>query len=130
MKNNKAFTMVELLAVITIVGILSVISIASVSSLIDKTRKNEVEEQKKIAALAAESYLQFNKGKLPKIAGDDNSVSISFQELKASNFLKEDIKSPSGDSCMNESSVIVVKKVNNNNQYTYTTYLKCNGKEY
>ena len=124
--NKNGFTMIELLAVITLLGILSILSISSISGLIEKSRKEEADKQKKIAILAAKSYMQFNKGRLPQTVGA--TVQVKFMDLKNSKFLKDNIKSPSGISCMNSSYVTVKKE--STNKYTYSIYMKCGNKVY
>ena len=128
LKKNKGFTMIELLAVITILGVLSILSIAGISTLIQKSKNKEIEAQRKIIKLAAQSYIQFNKTKAPKRAGD--TVDITLTELKNNNFLKEDIKDSSGYSCMANSKITVKKVADNKNDYTYTVKLKCGSHDY
>ena len=55
-RDNKGFTLVELLAVITIIGIIAVISIVSVSKLIKKGKDEQKNSQLKTVEMAAESY--------------------------------------------------------------------------
>ena len=60
-KNNKGFTMVELLTTITIMGILMAVGISAVFIYIEKTRKQAVDT---IASTAyAGPYLQINLSK-------------------------------------------------------------------
>ena len=113
--------MVELLAVITILGILSVLAITSISGIVQKSRDEEKDKQEKIVVLAVQSYLQFNRGRYPKDVG--NEVSITLNDLRTSNFLKEDVKSPQGKNCM-AGSYVTVKKVSQK-KYTYTAHLNC-----
>ena len=113
--------MIELLAVITLLGILSVLAISSISGIVQKSRDEEKDKQEKIIVLAVKSYLQFNRGKYPKEVGDQ--VNITLNDLRTSNFLKEDVKSPQGKNCMAGSSV-TVKKVSQK-KYTYTVDLNC-----
>ena len=66
---NKGFTLVELLATIVIVGILSIMAIAGISGLINKSRIESEKQYKRALKMAAESYYQTNKTKLPKNVG-------------------------------------------------------------
>ena len=120
MKNNKGFTLVELLAVVTILGILSSIAIIGVSKLIDKSKKDADEQQKQALIMAAKSYFQDNRGKLPR--GDGASSSVTANDLKTSKYLKEDIIGSNKKSCMDNSSVTIKK---DGNKYVYTATLDC-----
>lgn len=127
LNKKKGFTLVELIAVVTILGVISIVSIAGVSRLIHDARNNEIKQQKKIVVLATESFLQYNKGRAPKKAGDANAVTITFMDLKNNNFLKEDIKGPDGANCMASSYIKVTKKQDNKNIYKYDVTLNCGG---
>ena len=85
---NKGFTMIELLATIVIIGILSVIAIASVQGYKEKAQKEDKESYEKSLIMAAESYYQANKSKMPKAIG--NKKSLTSTELKTKRYLKED----------------------------------------
>ena len=46
MKNNKGFSLIEILATIVIIGIVSTVGIVSVNSMINKSRQHFYESQK------------------------------------------------------------------------------------
>ncbi len=127
MKKNKGFTLIELLAVIIILGLISVVSVVAITKIVKNARNQEIKQQKKVVELATESYLQYNKGKIPKKAGTANAVKIYLSELKTKKFLEDDVKNPNGESCMTESYVTVTKVNENDNQYTYVATLICGG---
>ena len=120
-RNNRGFTLIELLATITILGIISVISIVAVSRLINKSKVEQKNSQEKTISMAAESYMQANHDMLPKVIGDTTVISV--KTLKEANYLKENIKNSSGQSCMEYSEVVVYKK--SATKYTYKTHLYC-----
>ena len=124
-RNNKGFTLVELLAVITILGIIAIISIVAVTKLINKSKDEQRNSQKKAAEMAAESYLQANRKYLPKSIGETTTITI--KNLKDANYLKEDLVDGNGENCMQKSYVVVSKK--SATQYTYKTYLYCGSEE-
>ena len=119
--NRLGFTMIELLAVITIVGILSVLAITGVSRLIQKAKNEQKNSQEKIILIAAKSYAQDKKSKMPKAIGE--SVNVTLKDLKNAKYLKTNISNADGESCMKDSYVRVYKY--SKKEYTYTTYLYC-----
>ena len=66
-KNNKGFSLVELLAAIVIMGILTGIGIVSVTYLINKTEKEYYKAQESEIIMAAKSYTQDNRSFLPNM---------------------------------------------------------------
>ena len=121
MKNQKGFSMVELLAVIVILGIISVVTIGSVTKLVEKAKKNQLEQQEKAVRLAAESYAQANRKYLPKTIGTKKTIQL--QELLTTKYITEPIKDSAGNSCMQNSYIEVYKSAKN--KYVYTPYLIC-----
>ena len=124
-KNNKGFSLVELLAVIVILGILAAIGIGVTSTLIDKANKDKMDSQKNTVTMSAQTYMQNNKNLVPKIIGE--SIKVKVSDLRKSNYLTEDIKNTKGESCMEKSYVRVYKL--SNSEYTYTTFLYCGSEE-
>lgn len=120
-KNNKGFTLVELLGSIVIVGILSVIAITNVSKLINNAKKETTESQSKTIKMAAESYFQSNTKYLPKEIG--SSTYVSAGDLKKANFITTELSDSNGDSCMTNSYVKIYKK--SATEYEYTPYIYC-----
>ena len=120
-RNNKGFTMVELLAVVVNLGLLSTIAITGVSRLINKSKTEQLEGQRRTLLMAAESYGQFNKGELPKQIGEAKIIEAS--TLKTGNYLKEDLVNDKKETCMEKSFVRVYKP--NQTDYSYLAYLYC-----
>ena len=65
-KSQKGFTLVEILAVIAILGILTGIAIGGIQLLLDKSKEEFYNEQENNMIMAAQSYYQTNRNKLPK----------------------------------------------------------------
>ena len=56
-KNNKGFSLVELLAVVVILGLLAAIGIGVTSNLVDKAKNDKMDSQKNTVTLSAQTYL-------------------------------------------------------------------------
>lgn len=121
MKNRNGFSLIEILGVITILGILSVMGIAAFSHLIEKSKDEKISQDKRTLLMAAKSYYQDNRDKLPKNIGDDNYIYA--KDLLKKNYIKEEIKNKDNESCMKESYVKIHKDKKDN--YTYKVYLYC-----
>ena len=124
-KNNKGFSLVELLAVIVILGLIAAIGISATSYLVDRAKKDKIDSQKNTIIMSTQTYMQNNKNLVPKIIGESKIIKIS--DLRKSNYLTEDIKNDKGESCMEKSYVRVYKL--SNTEYTYTSYLYCGNEE-
>ena len=126
MKNNKGFTMVEVLAAIVIMGLLTAIAIVSVSTILDKAEKNHYETQQKNMIMAAQSYAQDNRNVLPKEIG--SSKIIMLRELQNRKYIG-DVLDRSKISCNNgtldeEGSYVEIFRYSKDG-YSYRPYLKC-----
>ena len=123
MKNNKGFSMVELLAAVTILGILAVIGIGAVSRIISKAHEEYYKNQEKNLILAAQSYTQSNKSKLPKIVGKKTKITV--KTLKEANYLKSDLTSYNGKTKCSETDTYVNVFKYGLSDYSYTAYVTC-----
>ena len=120
-KKKSAFTMVELLGVMVIVGIISTIAIVSVSRYINKSREHTDEQNKNNVVMAAESFYQSNRDLLPQVIGESTSVGLS--DLRKGKYLTADVYNSRNESCMENSSVRVVKL--DKDYYSYFAQLYC-----
>ena len=122
MKNNKGFSLIEILATIVIIGIVSTVGIVSVNSMINKSKQHFYESQKQQMVLAAQSYVQDNRNILPKNVG--GMIKIKLSVLREKNYLKEDIIDQDKNVCDQDNSYVTVYK-NNQTEYKYHGYLDC-----
>lgn len=74
--NKKAFTLVELLAVIVVLGILSTIGIASISGVIESAKKKTRQEQIAVIEKAAKEWALENTDKLSDNLNGTTTVSV------------------------------------------------------
>ncbi len=77
MKNNKGYTMIELLATITILGIIMTIAIPSVMIFVNRGKEAFYDNQKKNLVQAAKSYISSTNSKPAKV-GDYVDLSMNF----------------------------------------------------
>ena len=69
-KNNKGFTMIELLAVITLMGILMVVAVPAVMKYVTKGRNTSMDTMLKSSYEAAENYIMDNNILINAASGD------------------------------------------------------------
>ncbi len=83
--NKKAFTLVEMLAVIVILGIVMAISYIKILEMIEKQNENLSDAQLKLVYSAAKSYIYDNSDKYPGREGHNYCISID--TLEKENYL-------------------------------------------
>ncbi len=112
MKNNKGFTLVEILGVVTIVGILSTVTLIAYYRYVDKAKQNRYDGLAKSAYRAAQSYAIEN----PSI------TSVTLANLVDSDLL-ENYSDPNSDgNC--EGSIVTI------NNDSYDVKLCCSNYSY
>ena len=121
-KNNKGFSMVELLAVIVILGVVSTVGIAAVVRLVNYSRENYYKVQNKNLIMAAQAYANDERSILPKEIGGISKVYL--KDLTEKKYIKEDILDQSKRKCDADLSYVsIIKK--NKTDYNYVGYLNC-----
>ena len=86
MKNNKGFTLVELLVVMVILASMSLIVVSGITASLDRRDDKECEEQIELAINAAKIYFSLLDGEVT------DGTSVSIDTLRSSGYL-EDSKS-------------------------------------
>jgi type IV pilus assembly protein PilA len=119
MKNDKGFTLVELLAVIVILAVILVIAIPNVIKIIDKARLDSYKRTEDMLVSAAQKYMA-QQGITLAAVGDTTTVSYN-TDLRANNFIDKISDQASKNECIN-SKVIVTKTITG---YTYKPALIC-----
>lgn len=114
MKNNKGFTLIELMAVIIILAIIGLIVFPSAIESINNSKEKLYKEQVKRILDAADSWASSHDNILPS---NDESIYITIETLQKAGLLKkDDVKNPlSGQE--NMSQKIVIYFDNEYNQY-------------
>ncbi len=113
MKNNKGFTLVELMAVIVILAILVTIAVPSAISISNKIKKKMYNTKVEMIYSAAKMYGQDNLGKFENIT-EGNCNSITVQDLIEGGYVKKDsetdVQDPRDKSPLNERRICLEYK--------------------
>ena len=123
-KNNKGFTMVELLAAIVILGILSAVAIGAVSWILQRSRENYYVTLEKNVTMAGENYYVDNRASLPKSIGQNRRILL--KTLVDKKYLPEVLDYNKNDCTASSDSYIKVVKYSESD-YLYTAYFDCPG---
>ena len=124
-KNNKGFTMVEMLAAVVIIGILASIGIVSVVHLRANQKAKFNQSQTEIFRQTAKNYFTDNKRKLPTVLMSTERIYL--EELIKNNYLDE-LLDYDKESYNIIDSYVEVKKLGNN-LYAYKPVLYEKGQD-
>ena len=124
--NNKAFTLVELLAAISLLAILAGVAVSAVTQYQTRTFKKTYRSMESSAFTATQNYIQ-EKGII--IPSDGTEKIITVTELVESGYLKP-LQDPANKSkkCHNGSEVRVKKEKGKDgklDKYIYLVIIKC-----
>ncbi len=118
MKNNKGFTLVELLAVIVLLAILVSIAVPSTISISNKLKANMYCKKIDSIEMAAKLYGEDRKESFTETYNSNASKKIKVRDLIASGDLKKEgneepfITNPIDGSSMDDLELIVYEKYN------------------
>ncbi len=127
-RNNKGFTLVELLAVIVVLAVVMGIAAVAITGVLDSTRKNAfvasakqyIEGAKSLVKADMVEAMMGGTGKYITTCGTDSTFTIPLTDLK----LETGGKSPySGASYDNASSKVVVTASENCSTFSYKIFL-------
>ncbi len=125
MRNNKGFTMIELIGAVIILGLLMTIAIPNISKLMERFRIDYYTKLEKTVREAAIEFYKDNRIYRPNDLLKADHVDVN-STLVTKNYLS-DVKDYHGGVCSN-SYVVVIYKGNDN--YEYQTCLRCAGDDY
>lgn len=115
MKDNKGFTLVEILAVITIIAIILLVIIPSVDSIIKSNKDEAYNMQINLMRDGLKNWGAANVFKLP--TEENGIVEVTLKDLKKGGFISVDLRNPKTEKCF--SNNIVLKIIRKNNNYKY-----------
>ncbi len=116
MKNNKGFTLIEIIASVTILGIISVISIVAYSNYLKQTKQKSYNTMAKSAASAAGEYVMDNMG----------VESVTLEELVEKQYLEPPMDPENKDEkCTGKVDITYVHNVTGLEEETYDVTICC-----
>ena len=113
--NKKAFTMVELLAVITIICLIGLVSIPAVTNLTEQMDEKEYQRYLKDLYLATETYIGLRSADYKNLE-PNQTINITVSELLEEDLIKSDMQNPKTEQIVKRTDVI---KVTIQSDYTY-----------
>lgn len=119
-KNNKGFTLIEVLVSITIMGIITAIALPEVQQLQSKNREKKFVTYEDSLKSSARLYVDSNAVDLFGYREVGCAI-INYHELKAKALVKD--YATNGITCANNDTFVVVNK--SNGKYTYDVHIKC-----
>ncbi len=115
--NKKAFTLVELLAVIIILGIILAIVSTSVFSILEDSKQNAYDTQIEMLKASTKEYVSDKKRSL---FSEKDKVCITIYDLYQEKYITEVPEDSINGGKMSEYLGFIVKKDGNNITYTLT----------
>ena len=119
-KNNKGFTLIEVLVSITIMGIITAIALPEVQQLQSRNREKKFVTYEDSLKSSARLYVDSNAVDLFGYREVGCAI-INYRELKAKTLVKD--YATNGITCANNDTFVVVNK--SNGKYTYDVHIKC-----
>ena len=123
-KENKGFTMLELLATIIILSLLVTLGYISVRSILKRGDESYYQSQEDMLILAGREYFADHRSELPKKIGGTSSVTL--ETLINENYI-DPIKDEDDNDCNFKESNVTSQKVTDKD-YQYYGLLKCDNK--
>ena len=122
---KKAFTLVELLAVIALIGVLSLLAIPTIQTVMDKQKQKIYETQVNIITDALKTWGNMNIRLLPE--NDGEYIEITLNELKKSGLVSDDLTNPKTQKCYDNDNIFIIAKKGEG--YTYNVNELIDGNE-
>ena len=114
--NNKGFTLIELILVITLLGIIALIAVPTITGIINDSKEEASKDQKKIIVNAAKTYMVNHSTKLPT-----DKCYVSLETLNSEGILPKDTITDPGNKNNTLSGYVIITFENNKYKYEYSS---------
>lgn len=100
LKSNKAFTLIELLAIIVVLGVITIVAVPSIATSNKKMKERDYNEFCQTVKNAAEIYVETHQDKTEVInlKAGTSSYEIPVEDLIATGLLNSNLKNPNTNS--------------------------------
>jgi len=107
MKEKNAFTLIELIAVITLLTVIILVSVPVIINTLSKTEQKEYEDFENLVTSACELYVERNRNLYPELNEIGGTVEIDAEVLINEGYLKNDLNNPVDDVHVSNYSILV-----------------------
>lgn len=108
MKKKNAFTLIELIAVITLLAVIVLVTVPVIINTLSNSEQKEYEDFKKLVINAAELYVERNRDLFPELDNVDGMVEIDTTTLIEEGYLKQDLINPINEISVSHYNVNIV----------------------
>lgn len=120
MKENRGFTLVELIGVVAIIAAILIFTIPSVIGMLKRDSDKEYNRFLTDLYLATETYVNVNIENYPNLSVAGGSETIMMQELIENGYIKSTVINPKTDQKIKETDTITItKKAEGGYEYQY-----------
>ena len=120
-KNNKGYTLIEMLGAVLILGILMAVATVSYSTIMKNIKTKYYSKQKELVIQAGREYFNDNHNQLPRKINGEKCVTL---EALTTNKYIDKIESYNKKECNESTSKVCAKKINET-KYSYRAELDC-----
>ena len=118
MKNEKGFTMVELLGIVAIIAAILVFTGPSIVGMLKRDEETEYNRFLEDLYLATETYIQLNISNYPELSNTGGTSNVMVQSLIENGYVKASTVNPKTDEVIKKTDIVVVTK-ESDGSYTY-----------
>ena len=98
--NNKGFTMIELLAIITVLATILLVSFPTLINMVRKDKEKQYNDMVSTLCKAGETYIYNNQDLYTEINTPGNTIYLDIEDLKEDNLIEKSTKNPKTDSVL------------------------------
>lgn len=117
--NQKGFTMIEVLGIVTVIGVLLLMSVPSITSTFKKADEKEYDDYMDNLLIAAEAYIESNRSDFPSLDNEGGKVVISIATLIDNGYIKKTVIDPKTKEEIPVTYSIIATKTDGQINYVY-----------